>query len=124
MFTYRLHSPDGDDLGEATYPDSVRSARNCSSRAAVICAGAKLDVTNPRLTLVGRRGTLKIRNTIEWGRSPGRMGSLDGHLEGRRWHGSLCRSFGPRTRRRGVGPEATTPDRHIRIRFFGFLGSN
>ena len=24
MFTYRLHSPDSDDLGEATYPDSVK----------------------------------------------------------------------------------------------------
>jgi hypothetical protein len=24
MFTYRLHSPDGDDLGEATYPDMVK----------------------------------------------------------------------------------------------------
>jgi hypothetical protein len=24
MFTYRLHSPDGDDLGEATYPDRVK----------------------------------------------------------------------------------------------------
>jgi len=24
MFTYRLHLPDGDDLGEATYPDTVK----------------------------------------------------------------------------------------------------
>lgn len=24
MFTFRLHSPDGDDLGEATYPDRVK----------------------------------------------------------------------------------------------------
>jgi hypothetical protein len=24
MYTYRLHSPDGDDLGEATYPDMVK----------------------------------------------------------------------------------------------------
>jgi len=24
MFTYRLHSPDGDDPGEATYPDRVK----------------------------------------------------------------------------------------------------
>jgi hypothetical protein len=24
MFTYRLHAPDGDDLGEATYPDRVK----------------------------------------------------------------------------------------------------
>jgi hypothetical protein len=24
MFTYRLHSPDGDDLGGATYPDMVK----------------------------------------------------------------------------------------------------
>lgn len=24
MFKYRLHSPDGDDLGEATYPDRVK----------------------------------------------------------------------------------------------------
>jgi hypothetical protein len=23
MFTYRLHSPDGDDLGEATYPQQI-----------------------------------------------------------------------------------------------------
>jgi len=34
MFTYRLHSPDGDDLGEATYPDRWRSARSCSSAVA------------------------------------------------------------------------------------------
>jgi hypothetical protein len=24
MFTYRLHSPDGDDLGQAFYPDMVK----------------------------------------------------------------------------------------------------
>ena len=24
MFTYRLHSSEGDDLGEATYPDRVK----------------------------------------------------------------------------------------------------
>jgi hypothetical protein len=24
VFRYRLHSPDGDDLGEATYPDMVK----------------------------------------------------------------------------------------------------
>jgi hypothetical protein len=24
LFTYRLHSPDGDDLGQATYPDRVK----------------------------------------------------------------------------------------------------
>ena len=24
MFTYRLHSPDGDDLGEAAYPERIK----------------------------------------------------------------------------------------------------
>jgi len=24
LFTYRLHSPDGDDLREATYPDRIK----------------------------------------------------------------------------------------------------
>jgi hypothetical protein len=24
VFTYRLHTPEGDDLGEATYPDRVK----------------------------------------------------------------------------------------------------
>jgi hypothetical protein len=30
MFTYRLHSPDGDDLGEATYHDRVRVGEELS----------------------------------------------------------------------------------------------
>ena len=30
MFRYRLHTPDGDDLGEATYPDREVGVRNSS----------------------------------------------------------------------------------------------
>jgi hypothetical protein len=31
MFTYRLHSPEGDDLGEATYPERIKVGEGCSS---------------------------------------------------------------------------------------------
>jgi len=34
MFTYRLHTPDGDDIGEATYPDRVKIGEEPSSAAA------------------------------------------------------------------------------------------
>ena len=34
MFTYRLHTPDGDDIGEAAHPDRVKIGEEPSSAAA------------------------------------------------------------------------------------------
>jgi hypothetical protein len=83
-------------------------------------AGAKLEVTNPRLTLTGAHGTLNIRQRIEWVQLPdgysmwtGTWKVVDGTgaYAGLSGHGFDA----------GVWEPETKPDRDIRIRLFGFL---
>src|SRR5262245_48266569 len=88
-------------------------------------AGARLQVTNPRLTLVGTQGTLKIRNQIEWVGLPDDWSVWNGTWKivggtgayaGLSGHGLDAGAWG----RRDSSPSSPVD---LRIRFFGFLGS-
>jgi len=83
-------------------------------------AGAKLEVTNPRLTLFGRRGTLQIRQRIEWVQLPDGYSIWTGTWKvvgGTRAYAGLSgHGFDA-----GVWEPETKPDRDIRIRLFGVL---
>jgi hypothetical protein len=84
-------------------------------------AGASLEVTNPRLTLLGAQGTLRIRQRIEWVELP------DGYSM---WTGTwkVVGGTGAYAGLSGHGFDAgvwepeSKPERDIRIRLFGFLG--
>jgi len=94
----------------------------CWRDRTVVRAGAKLDVTNPLLTLVGTQGTLRIRNTIEWVDLPDGWSVWTGTWKVVGGTGAYAGLSG-HGRDAGAWEPETTPDRHIRIRFFGFLGS-
>src|SRR5215471_8995816 len=80
-------------------------------------AGAKLEVTNPLLTLVGTQGTLKIRNQIEWVGLPGDWSVWNGTWKVVGGTGAYAGLSG-HGRDAGVGEPVD-----LRIRFFGLLGS-
>jgi hypothetical protein len=94
----------------------------CWHDQTVIRAGAKLDVTNPRLTLVGTQGTLKIGSRIEWVALPDGWQVWTGTWKVVAGTGAYAGLSGHGSEAGAWEPEATTPDRHIRIRLFGFLG--
>ena len=112
------HGPVGADVGSATFC--------CWTNWTVSRAGTKLDVSNPRLTLAGSkfgdRGSLKIREQIEWVDLPDGwqvctgtwkvvIGSRD--YAGLTGHGRVACAWAPET----------DPNRALRIRLFGFLES-
>jgi hypothetical protein len=83
-------------------------------------AGAKLEVTNPQLTLTGKHGTLTIRERIEWVGLPddwsvqtgtwkvvGGTGSRTGTYAGLSGHGRITSVW--------------THGGYLRVRLFGFL---
>ena len=83
-------------------------------------AGARLEVTNPQLTLTGKHGTLTIREWIEWVGLPddwsvqtgtwkvvGGTGSRTGTYAGLSGHGRITSVW--------------THGGYLRVRLFGFL---
>jgi hypothetical protein len=100
------------DIGSATF---------CCWRSwSVTRAGAKLGVSNPRLTLAGELGALKIRERVEWVPLPDGWSVCTGTWKvvgGTRayanvsGHGRVACSW---------GPEAD-PERALRVRLFGFF---
>jgi hypothetical protein len=105
------------DRGEATF---------CCWRSwTVTRAGAKLEVSNPRLVLAGeqgRQGTLTIREQIEWVALPDGWsvctgtwkvipGTSTGPYAGLSGHGRVACAWAPET----------GADRALRVRLFGFL---
>src|SRR5215471_8538123 len=104
-------------------PDSGSATFCCWRTSSVTRAGAKLDVSNPLLTLVGgTRGQqrLKIREQIEWVDLPDGWQVCTGtwKVVGGTWdyaglsgHGRVACAWAP----------STDPDRALRIRLFGFL---
>lgn len=98
-------------------PDTGSAKFCCWRTWSVTRAGAKLDVSNPRMTLAGTQGALKIGARVEWVALPddwsvctgtwkvtggtGAYAALSGH-------GRLACAWGPDN-----GP--------LRIRLFGFL---
>jgi len=100
------------DIGSATFC--------CWHSRDVIRAGAKVEVTNPRVTFAGEHGTLTIREQIEW--TPladgwsvftgtwNVVGGTRGYA-GLAGHGRVAGAWAPET----------DPDRNLRLRLFGFL---
>jgi hypothetical protein len=87
-------------------------------------AGATLQVTNPLLTLVGARGTLKVRNQIEWVGLPDDWSVWNGTWKvvggtgayaGLSGHGRDGGAWGRRDASNAQSPV------DLRIRFYGYL---
>ena len=102
-------------------PDSGSSSFCCWRSWNVTRAGARLEVTNPQLTLAGKHGTLTIRERIEWVGLPddwsvqtgtwkvvGGTGSRTGTYAGLSGHGRITSVW--------------THGGYLRVRLFGFLG--
>lgn len=101
-------------------PDRGGSSFCCWRSWSVTRAGARLEVTNPQLTLAGKHGTLTIRERIEWVGLPddwsvqtgtwkvvGGTGSRTGTYAGLSGHGRITSVW--------------TQGGYLRIRLFGFL---
>lgn len=97
-------------------PDSGPSWFCCWRSWSVTRAGAKLEVTNPRLSLAGKHGTLTIRERIEWVGLPD-----DWSVQTGTW--KVVGSTGTYAGLSGHGriTSVWTRDGYLRIRFFGFL---
>ena len=92
----------------------------CWTNSSVTRAGAKLDVSNPRLTFAGEHGTLKIRNRIEWVDLPDGWSVFTGTWKvvgGTRAYAG----FSGHGRVAGAWAPESDPGRDLRIRLFGFL---
>jgi hypothetical protein len=101
-------------------PDRGSSSFCCWRSWNITRAGARLEVTNPQLTLAGKHGTLTIRERIEWVGLPddwsvqtgtwkvvGGTGSRTGTYAGLSGHGRITSVW--------------TPTGYLRVRLFGFL---
>jgi hypothetical protein len=102
--------------------DNGSSSFCCWRSWNVTRAGAKLEVTNPQLTLTGKHGTLTIRERIEWVGLPddwsvqtgtwkvvGGTGSRTGTYAGLSGHGRITSVW--------------THNGYLRVRLFGFMES-
>ena len=102
--------------------DNGAAAFCCWRSWSVTRAGARLEVTNPLITLSGKRGTLKIRERIEWVGLPDdwsiqtgtwKVVGGTGTFAGLSGHGRIASVW---------APEAD-PNQELRVRLFGFLKS-
>jgi hypothetical protein len=97
-------------------PDNGTSGFCCWRSWSVTRAGAKLEVTNPRVTLVGKQGTLTIRERIEWVGLPDDWSVQTGTWKVVGGTGTYAGLSG-----HGRVTSVWTRDQYLRIRFFGLL---
>jgi hypothetical protein len=90
----------------------------CWSTWHVIRAGARLAVTNPRLTFARAQGTLTIRNRIEWVDLPDGWAVVTGTWKVVGGTGTYAGLSG-----HGRVGGVMAADRYIRLRLFGSVGS-
>jgi hypothetical protein len=90
----------------------------CWRTGHVIRAGARLQVTDPRKTLAGTQGTLKIRERIEWMDVPDGWAIVTGTWKVVGGTGAYAALSG-----HGRVHGALTTDGYIRVRLFGSLES-
>jgi hypothetical protein len=97
-------------------PDSGTSSFCCWRSWNVTRAGARLEVTNPQVTLAGKHGMLTIRERIEWVGLPG-----DWSVQSGTW--KLVDGTGTYAGLSGHGriTSVWTHAGYLRVRFFGFL---
>jgi hypothetical protein len=90
----------------------------CWSESRVVRAGSSLLVTNPRLTFSGKRGTLKIRERIEWVDLPQRHSVQTGTWKFVGGTGAYSGLSG-----HGRVASVVNGEGYVRLRLFGFLES-
>lgn len=115
-FTFNLrpmsHGRIQRDIGQVTFC--------CWRTSSVTRAGARLDVSNPRLTFNGEHGVLRIRARVEWIPLPDGWSVFTGTWKivgGSRGY----TGFSGRGRIAGTWAPETDPHRDLRLRLFGFL---
>lgn len=96
--------------------DKGAFAACCWSTRHVVLAGKRLAVNDPRLTLTGAVGTLKLRSRIEWVDVPGGLGIFTGTWRVVGGTGVYA-GFSGKGRVAGV----QTAGGYARSQFFGFL---
>lgn len=96
--------------------DSGSSSFCCWRSWHITRAGARLEVTNPQVTLAGKQGTLTIRERIEWVGLPD-----DWSVQTGTW--KVVDGIGAYAGLSGHGriTSVWTHEGYLRIRFFGFL---
>jgi hypothetical protein len=99
-------------------PDNGSSTFCCWRSWSVTRAGAKLEVTNPSVTLTGKQGTLTIRERIEWVGLPDDWSVQSGAWKVVGGTGTYAGLSG-----HGRVTSVWTHDQYLRVRFFGFLES-
>ena len=97
-------------------PDNGLSTFCCWRSWSVTRAGAKLEVTNPQVTLAGKQGTLTIRERIEWVGLPDDWSVQTGTWKVVGGTGTYAGLSG-----HGRITSVWTRYQYLRIRFFGFL---
>lgn len=97
-------------------PDKGTSGFCCWRSWSVTRAGAKLEVTNPSVTLTGKHGTLTMRERIEWVGLPGDWSVQSGTWKVVDGTGAYAGLSG-----HGRVTSVWTHDQYLRVRFFGFL---
>jgi len=97
-------------------PDSGPMSFCCWRSWNVTRAGATIEVTNPRMTLAGSRGTLEIRERIEWVGLPDDWAVQTGTWKVVGGTGTYAGLSG-----RGRIASVTTPAGSVMVRLFGFL---
>ena len=115
-FTFQLrpmsHGRIQGDVGQLTFC--------CWRTSSVTRAGARLDVSNPRLTFNGEHGVLRIRAQVEWIPLPDGWSVFTGTWKvvgGSRGYSG----FSGHGRMAGTWAPETDPHRDLRLRLFGFL---
>ncbi|HEU5214069.1 MAG TPA: hypothetical protein VFU30_00875 [Gaiellaceae bacterium] len=88
----------------------------CWETSSVTRAGAKLDVSNPRLTFAGKQGTLRIRDQIEFVPLPEGWSVFTGTWKVVGGSGTYAGVSG-----RGRVAGVWAADGNLRLRLFGFL---
>jgi hypothetical protein len=99
-------------------PDSGASTFCCWRSWSVTRAGAKLEVTNPSVTLTGKQGTLTVRERIEWVGLPDDWSVQSGTWKVVGGTGTYAGLSG-----HGRVTSVWTHNEYLRVRFFGFLES-
>lgn len=101
-------------------PDSGSTGFCCWRSWSVTRAGARLEVTNPLLSLAGKQGTVTFRERVEWTPLPDGWSVFTGTWKVVGGTGGYA-GFSGHGRVAGAWAPETDPDRALRLRLTGFL---
>jgi hypothetical protein len=103
----------------AIKPDSVVPTFCCWSTRHTMRDGQAIDIENPQMTLTGKRGTLVVRNRIEWVDLPDGWAVMTGTWKVISGTGAYAGLSGG-----GRGAAVAPANGHGKSRFEGFLTAN